>query len=157
MFHFISMQILFNISQSHMPIELEQGTLGLNVIRPSNEILVDDRATLSANVADAVNSSDSQILPSHLKCGMWASLALATVFLAGLFIIQLWMLYHRKSNGNDSTFHVSTNLKMSFKCWILILIVDSFPRKWIGDFNLLCIFGHVLCGRVHGISLSTTT
>ncbi|XP_055313607.1 uncharacterized protein LOC129574947 isoform X2 [Sitodiplosis mosellana] len=68
--------------QSHLPIELEQGTLGLNAIRPSNEILTDDRATLSVNVADAVNSTDSQILPSHLKCGMWASLALATVFLA---------------------------------------------------------------------------
>lgn len=73
-------------SQSHMPIELE-GNLGLNVIRPSNEILADDRATLSANVADAANSTDSQILPSHLKCGMWASLALATVFLAGLYWI----------------------------------------------------------------------
>lgn len=73
-----------NYSQSHLPIELEQGTLGLNAIRPSNEIMTDDRATLSANVADTVNSTDTQILPSHLKCGMWASLALATVFLAGL-------------------------------------------------------------------------
>ncbi|XP_031622211.1 uncharacterized protein LOC116340114 [Contarinia nasturtii] len=64
--------------QSHLPIELGQGTLRMNAIQPSNEILADERA----NVVDAVNSTDSQVLPSHLKCGMWASLALATVFLA---------------------------------------------------------------------------
>lgn len=64
--------------QSHLPIELEQGTLGLNAIRPTNEILSD-----AANVAvNAVHTTDSQMIPSHLKCGMWASLALACVFLA---------------------------------------------------------------------------
>lgn len=73
-----------NCSQSHLPIELEQGTLDLNAIRPTNDILPDERATLSANVADVVHSADTQILPNHLKCGMWASLALATVFLAGI-------------------------------------------------------------------------
>jgi len=26
---------------------------------------------------------DAQLLPTHLKCGIWASLALATVFVAG--------------------------------------------------------------------------
>lgn len=69
------------VSQSHLPIELEQGTLGLNAIRPTNEILPD-----AANVVvNAVHSTDSQMIPSHLKCGMWASLALATVFLAGVY------------------------------------------------------------------------
>lgn len=69
-----------------MPIELEQGTLGLNAIRPTNEIVPDDRTALAANNVVAVNvvqANDSQMIPSHLKCGMWASLALATVFLAG--------------------------------------------------------------------------
>lgn len=68
-------------SQSHLPIELEQGTLGLNAIRSTNEILP-DTASVTVN---AVHSTDSQMIPSHLKCGMWASLALATVFLAGLY------------------------------------------------------------------------
>lgn len=71
-----------------MPIELGHGSMRMNEIQPSNEILADERA----NVADTVNSTDSQVLPSHLKCGMWASLALATVFLAGLYTLAyLWL------------------------------------------------------------------
>lgn len=81
-------------SQSHLPLELEQGTLGLNAIRPTSEILPDDRTALAANVAvSAVHSTDSQMIPSHLKCGMWASLALATVFLAGLCVCVIVQLY----------------------------------------------------------------
>lgn len=72
------------VSQSHLPIELEQGTLGMNAIRSTNEILTDDRTTISETGPDVGLPADSQILPSHLKCGMWASLALATVFLAGM-------------------------------------------------------------------------
>lgn len=61
-----------------MPIELEQGTLDCSIRSGHHDILSDDRS----NVTDAVNTADSQLLPSHLKFGMWASLALATVFLA---------------------------------------------------------------------------
>lgn len=61
-----------------MPIELEQGTLNCTIRSGHHDILSDDRS----NVTDTVNTADSQLLPSHLKFGMWASLALATVFLA---------------------------------------------------------------------------
>lgn len=37
----------------------------------------------AAVTAAAVAAVDAQLLPAHLKCGMWASLALATVFVAG--------------------------------------------------------------------------
>lgn len=61
-----------------MPIELEQGALDLNTIRTGHDILSDERS----NVTDTVNTGDPQLLPNHLKFGMWASLALTTVFLA---------------------------------------------------------------------------
>lgn len=64
-------------NQSHA-LELEQGPLGINALGSPRTVIVDD----GPNVV-AVATNDSQILPSHLKCGMWASLALATVFLAG--------------------------------------------------------------------------
>lgn len=37
----------------------------------------------AAAVTAATASVEAQLLPGHLKCGMWASLALATVFVAG--------------------------------------------------------------------------
>lgn len=52
-------------------LELEQGTLGVGPV-----------ITRTQNVR---TGPESQLLPSHLKCGMWASLALATVFVAGKF------------------------------------------------------------------------
>ncbi|KAJ6647203.1 hypothetical protein Bhyg_02423 [Pseudolycoriella hygida] len=50
-----------------LALELEQGTLGGPTIARTQNV----RA-----------GPESQLLPSHLKCGMWASLALATVFVA---------------------------------------------------------------------------
>lgn len=40
-------------------------------------------AAAAAVTAATAASVDAQLLPGHLKCGMWASLALATVFVAG--------------------------------------------------------------------------
>lgn len=57
-------------------VELEQGSLGVNS-------LIQARPTISNGNGVTSSTSDSQALPSHLKCGLWASLALATVFLAG--------------------------------------------------------------------------
>lgn len=57
-------------------LELEQGPLGVGVgpiiTRPQN----------------VRTGPESQLLPSHLKCGMWASLALATLFVAGNYLLQ---------------------------------------------------------------------
>ncbi|EAT46175.1 AAEL002579-PA [Aedes aegypti] len=58
-----------NSSSHPNAIEIDQnsGTLGIG--------------TLNQHVPHV--GHDAQLLPAHLKCGMWASLALATVFVAG--------------------------------------------------------------------------
>ncbi|KAL9704487.1 hypothetical protein quinque_008005 [Culex quinquefasciatus] len=49
-----------------------------------NAIEIDHSGTLGTlNQHVAHVGHDAQLLPAHLKCGMWASLALATVFVAG--------------------------------------------------------------------------
>lgn len=59
-------------------LELEQGPLGIGPIQPRPA-----RPLHPDVVVNNVAAVESQLLPSHLKCGMWASLALATVFVAG--------------------------------------------------------------------------
>lgn len=62
---------------------MEQRSIGLNIMQPTHDVMTDEGNSLPIAVSDAVNTADTQMLPSHLKCGMWCSLALATVFLAG--------------------------------------------------------------------------
>lgn len=68
-------------SSSHVQ-ELEQGSLGLGPISARPNLRNSIVGNISENVA-VVDATDSQLLPSHLKCGMWASLVLASVFVAG--------------------------------------------------------------------------
>ncbi|XP_059607854.1 uncharacterized protein LOC132255734 [Phlebotomus argentipes] len=57
-------------------LDLEHGSLGLAA--------QSDSATApQLLLGNEARSAESQLLPTHLKCGMWASLALATVFVAG--------------------------------------------------------------------------
>lgn len=56
-------------ASAHSP-ELEHGSLGIGVLS-------------SRPIVPSSIQPESQLLPAHLKCGMWASLALATVFVAG--------------------------------------------------------------------------
>jgi hypothetical protein len=52
--------------------------------RPTAHELDQSMVEISSILQQSVaRSQDQQLLPTHLKCGMWASLALATVFVAG--------------------------------------------------------------------------
>lgn len=41
--------------------------------------------TAAPIAAEVAATTSAQLLPGHLKCGIWASLALATIFVAGWF------------------------------------------------------------------------
>lgn len=73
--------VVFRI-KSEQQIALEHGPLGLRALQPVPGVS-DEQNINSVEVVDALNSNETQGLPSHLKCGMWASLVLATVFLVG--------------------------------------------------------------------------
>jgi hypothetical protein len=53
-------------------LEIDNGSIDINTI---------PRQHLTS--VDGMGGPEAQLLPAHLKCGMWASLALATVFVAG--------------------------------------------------------------------------
>lgn len=79
------------ISRTHMPIDIEQGTMDMNSIRPTtHDVLSDDHS----NVTDTVNAIDP-LLPMHLRFGMWTSLALATFILAAFLgrILEVLIFY----------------------------------------------------------------
>ncbi|XP_062562931.1 uncharacterized protein LOC134226281 [Armigeres subalbatus] len=61
--------IYSNSSSQPNAIEIDQSSVTIGI------------GTLNQHVPHV--GHDAQLLPAHLKCGMWASLALATVFVAG--------------------------------------------------------------------------
>ncbi|KAG4070399.1 hypothetical protein HA402_006541 [Bradysia odoriphaga] len=69
-FHLTNCNPISQFGPSH-PVELEQGTLGVAAIGP-----------VVAQPQNVRTGPEAQLLPSHLKCGMWAALALTTVFVA---------------------------------------------------------------------------
>lgn len=71
---------------SEQQIALEHGTLGLHALQPGQGV-ADDQNLSAIEAVDTINSNESQALPSHLKCGMWASLVLATIFLVGKYYL----------------------------------------------------------------------
>uniref|UniRef100_A0A1B0GQE8 Uncharacterized protein n=1 Tax=Phlebotomus papatasi TaxID=29031 RepID=A0A1B0GQE8_PHLPP len=71
-----SLPHMYSSGPSHS-LDLEHGSLGLGAQSESNT----GPQLLLGN--DTRAATESQLLPAHLKCGMWASLALATVFVAG--------------------------------------------------------------------------
>lgn len=69
---------LFIYSGASHSLELEQGPLGIGPIQPRQNVQ-QHQAVVNNNVP----AVEPQLLPYHLKLGMYASLALATVFVAG--------------------------------------------------------------------------
>uniref|UniRef100_A0A1B0CP31 Putative conserved plasma membrane protein n=1 Tax=Lutzomyia longipalpis TaxID=7200 RepID=A0A1B0CP31_LUTLO len=67
---------IYSSGPSHA-LDLEHGSMGIGTQGESST----GPQLLLGN--DARAATESQLLPAHLKCGMWASLALATVFVAG--------------------------------------------------------------------------
>lgn len=88
-------------------LELERGTLGVDSLEQI-------RTTIDQN-----SVSDTQLLPSHLKCGMWASLALATVFVAGEKTCT--------TLGPLSVYHLKDLHKF---VRLFFFFYYSFPRYW---------------------------
>ncbi|GAB0098662.1 uncharacterized protein DMENIID0001_144310 [Sergentomyia squamirostris] len=68
---------IYSSGPSH-EIDLEHGSLGIGAQAEAN-----GGSQLLSLSTDGRPATESQLLPAHLKCGMWASLALATVFVAG--------------------------------------------------------------------------
>ncbi|XP_052873067.1 uncharacterized protein LOC128278381 [Anopheles cruzii] len=66
----VSMNHIYSASAQTSGAEIEQGGSNLGI------------AAIAQHAQPQIGQ-DAQLLPAHLKCGMWASLALATVFVAG--------------------------------------------------------------------------
>lgn len=73
---------MFCAEFSEQHITLAHGSMGLHALQAEPQFSNEQNMN-TIEAVDTVNSNDTQALPSHLKCGMWASLVLATIFLVG--------------------------------------------------------------------------